>query len=524
MAWQHKHALCEVGIGKYVEPQIRELSQFFEGVIDNANVWINVLDQKGNVLVWNKAAEEISGYSREEVVGNDRIWEWLYPDAEYRKEVFGTADEIIEKGLSEENVTTRIRRKDGQTRVISWNSKGLRDENNRTTGSVALARDVTEQVRMQEELERYSRHLEELVEERTRSLRESEERLYAIIQGSPEGILVVDSKLNILECNRAALQLFKSLSRNQLIGRNALDLFPEKDREIVLSTLPEVAKSETMKNLSFTLLRNDGREYPAEVSVSIVKDAAESPIVYVAIVRDLTEQNEIQERLRKAERMAVIGETVAMVGHDLRNPLQSIEGAAYVLRQKFGSTADTQTMEMLGLIESGLDYADNIVKELLDYSREICLELTETTAKAVTEAALRQVKVPENVTVKNLTEDKPRLLIDAEKTQRAFVNLIGNAIDAMPKGGQLTIESSEAREIVEFKFSDTGEGIPDDVMRNLWKPLKTTKSKGMGLGLAISKRIVEAHGGFIDVESTIGKGSTFTIRLPVNRRPRLYSE
>lgn len=100
-----------------------------------------------------------------------------------------------------------------------------------------------------------------------------------------------------------------------------------------------------------------------------MKDAAGVAVAYVAVVKDLTEQIEVQDRLRRAERMAVIGETAAMVGHDLRNPLQGISGAAYVLRQKWGPSADVQTMEMLGLIDNGLDYADKIVKELLDYSR-----------------------------------------------------------------------------------------------------------------------------------------------------------
>jgi PAS domain S-box-containing protein len=499
---------------QYAEPEVRKLSQFLEGIIDNANVWINVLDQNGNVLIWNKAAEEISGYSREEVVGNDRIWGWLYPDEQYRKEVVATADRIIEKGLSEENVTTRIRRKDGQTRIISWNSKGLRDENNRTTGSVALARDVTEQVRMQQELERYSKHLEELVDERTRSLRESEERLYAIIQGSPEGIIVVDPNGNIAECNQAALKLYGS-SKNQLIGRNVLGLVAKEDREVVSSIFKETVGLEPIRNLRCVFLRRDGQEYSADLSVSLVKEPAGSSVVYVAMIKDLTEQNEIQERLRKAERMAVIGETAAMVGHDLRNPLQGISGAVYVLRRKLRSTADAETTEMLRLILNCIDYADKIVKELLDYSREIRLEVVETNAKAVIDAAIQQVKIPANVKVRNLTNDTPRLLIDAVKTQRVFVNLIGNAVDAMPTGGELSITGAEARGILEVKLSDTGEGIPDDVMRNLWKPMKTTKSKGMGLGLAICKRIVEAHSGSIEVESAPGDGTTFTIRLPI---------
>jgi PAS domain S-box-containing protein len=500
------------------ESEIRKLSQFLEGIIDNANVWINVLDQNANVLIWNKAAEEISGYLREEVVGNDRIWEWLYPDEKYRREVVETADRIIKDGLGEENVTTQITRKDSQTRIISWNSKGLHDENNRTTGSVALARDVTEQVRMQKELERYSKHLEELVEERTRSLRESEERLNAIIQGSPEGIVVIDPNGHIAECNHAALQLYGSPTKDQLIGRDSLGLVVKRDREIVTSAFTETKGLGTIRNLRCTLLRSDGQECPAEVSVSLVRDPAGSPLVYVAIVKDLTEENEVQERLRKAERMAVIGETAAMVGHDLRSPLQGISGAVYVLKQKLGSTADAETIEMLGLIPSCIDYADKIVKELLDYSREIRLELTETNAKALINAAMQRVKIPGNVKIRNLAADTPSILLDVTKTQRVFVNLIGNAVDAMPTGGELSMTSTEARGILEVKFADTGEGIPDDLMRNLWKPLKTTKSKGMGLGLAICKRIVETHGGSIEVESTPGKGTTFTIRLPIKSK------
>ena len=495
--------------------QDESLGSSFRQLLEFLRVAVCFLDPEENVLLWNKAAEEISGYSREEVVGQGRIWQWLYPDEQYRNKIIADAKAIVTNKLHEENLDTKIIRKDGETRIVSWNFQGVFDENNRTAGSIAFGRDVTEQVRIQKELERRSEHLEELVNERTRSLSESEERLYAIIQGSPEGIVVIDPKGDIAECNQAALQLYGSTTREQLIGRSVLDLVAKRDREIASIALSEVPKEGTMRNLRYTMLRKDGQEYSAEVSLSIVRDIVGFPIVYVAIVRDLTVQNEIQERLRKAERMALIGETVAMVGHDLRNPLQAISGALYVLRQKFGSTADTETTEMLGFIESGLEYADNIVKELLDYSREIRLELTETTVNAVTETALLQVKIPENVSVKNITQNHPRLLVDAAKMRRVFINLVVNAVDAMSKGGELTIVSTEAGEILEIKISDTGEGIPDDVMRNLWKPLKTTKSKGMGLGLAICKRIVEAHGGSIEVESSLGKGTTFTIKLPI---------
>jgi len=263
------------------------------------------------------------------------------------------------------------------------------------------------------------------------------------------------------------------------------------------------------------MLRSDSQEIPTEVSLSVVEDVVCSPIMYVAIVRDLTEQNEMQERLRKAERFAVMGETVTMVGHDLRNPMQGISMATYLLRKQFGLTADVQTKELLGLIEGNLRYANDIVNELLDYTREIHLELAETTPKAVTAAALEKTNIPSNVTVRDLTQYTPSMTVDLTKIQRVFLNLISNAIDAMPDGGELTITSSESREILELRFSDTGYGIDEAVMRNLWKPLKTTKSKGMGLGLAICKRIVEAHGGSIEAESVRERGSTFIVRLPI---------
>jgi signal transduction histidine kinase len=255
--------------------------------------------------------------------------------------------------------------------------------------------------------------------------------------------------------------------------------------------------------------------------MEFVRDTAGNPIAFVAISRDLTKQYQYEDQLRKLERMAAIGETAAIVGHDLRNPLQGITGALHVLKLKWGKTADAETLEMLELIKGALDHADKIVKELLDYSREIHLELTETTPRAVTNAALLQVKVPENVAIKNLTRDTPTLQIDEAKMQRVCLNLIANAIDAMPKGGELTMSSAVSNGFLDIKFIDTGEGISERAMQNLWTPLKTTKPRGIGLGLVICKGIVEAHGGSILVESTVGKGSTFTMKLPITQNSRV---
>ena len=522
-----KHEMMDgmMGLGqkinarKIAKTKIHRLSQFLESVIDSANVWLSVLDQEGNVLIWNKAAEQISGYSREEVVGHGRIWEWLYPDEQYREWVRATADVIIAKGLREEDFETNIQCRDGETRNMSWNSRAIFDQNNRSMGLVNLGRDVTEQVKMRYELERYSKHLEELVAERTKNLRENEERLRAMLNVSPYPISVSNLFGNIVECNQALLDMHHYPSKDEVIGKSGMSLFAPKDRQKNAERFQKALENHeaiSSRAEEYTLITKDGREFPAELSGAIIRDAAGNPTAFVAISRDLTEHYQYEDRLRKAERMAAIGETAAMVGHDLRNPLQGISGAVYVLKQKLGSTADAEAIEMLGLIERAVEHADKIVKELLDYSREIRLELTETNAKEVVHAAIQQVKIPANVKIRNLAQQTPSLLVDAGKTERVFVNLIGNAVDAMPAGGVLSITSTESNEILEIRFADTGEGIPDNVMRDLWKPLKTTKTKGMGLGLAICKRIVEAHGGSIEVESTPRKGTTFTIRLHIN--------
>jgi len=129
--------------------------------------------------------------------------------------------------------------------------------------------------------------------------------------------------------------------------------------------------------------------------------------------------------------------------------------------------------------------------------------------------ALSLVTVPQNIRVINFTGTKPLLKADIDKMKRTFANIIKNAIDAMPIGGTLTIKSRRVDNNVQIAFSDTGIGMSKQVLDKLWRPLFTTKAKGMGFGLPICKRVVEAHGGKISVESTVGKGTTFTITVPI---------
>ncbi|HVP92881.1 MAG TPA: PAS domain S-box protein [Acidobacteriota bacterium] len=225
-----------------------------------------------------------------------------------------------------------------------------------------------------------------------------------------------------------------------------------------------------------------------------------------------------QEQLLKAQKFAVIGELAGMVGHDLRNPLTSIAGAQYYLKKRVGSGADSKTKEMLELIGKNIEYSNKIINDLLDYSREIELEIVESTLKSIVKESLSLVEIPENVEVIDLTENKPKIRVDADKIKRAFVNLIKNAVEAMPRGGRLTIKGKTSNGNVEIKFSDTGAGMTKEIQQKLWTPLFTTKARGMGFGLPVCKRFIEAHRGSIIVRSIRGKGTTFTVTFPIEPR------
>jgi signal transduction histidine kinase len=277
----------------------------------------------------------------------------------------------------------------------------------------------------------------------------------------------------------------------------------------VAYSLPEFTLLASFFSLVFTVLMFATSKYSTRGSVASI----------FALKRRLKQTQrkleETEEQLLKAERLGAIGQLAAMVGHDLRNPLTGIAGATYYLKRKNSSRLDAKSKEMLEIIEKDIEYSNKIINDLLDYSREIKLEIEQKSPRSIVEEALSRIEIPVKVEVANLTENEPIVKVDSQKIVRTFVNLIRNALDAMPKGGTLTIRSSKASNRIEISFNDTGTGMSKETIERIWTPLFTTKAKGMGFGLAISKRFIEAHGGKITVDSAVGQGTTFTIALPL---------
>jgi signal transduction histidine kinase len=222
---------------------------------------------------------------------------------------------------------------------------------------------------------------------------------------------------------------------------------------------------------------------------------------------------EKSRELKKTERLAAIGSTASMVGHDLRNPLTAIMGAAYYLQKNYGQQLDSNGQEMITLIQQNVKFSDKIINDLLDYSREIHLEKTKTNPDSIVQEALSLVNVPSTIHV-NRQAENVEVTLDHAKIKRVFANLVKNAVDAMPNGGKLEIRIEAFDGGARIIFADTGLGVSEENQKNLFQPLFTTKAKGMGFGLAICQRIVEAHNGKINIKSTQNKGTIVTVDLP----------
>ncbi len=226
------------------------------------------------------------------------------------------------------------------------------------------------------------------------------------------------------------------------------------------------------------------------------------------------------KKLRDSERLAAIGETAGMVGHDIRNPLQSIVGELYLARNSLAtlpnSDAKEEVKESISYIEEQLAYVNKIVQDVQDYAKMPKPQLQETDLEKTIQDVLASMNIQDNIAISCALEaDFPKIITDQLYLKRILTNLTSNAVQAMTNGGKLNIASKCKEDNVCIIMEDTGEGMSDEVKEKLFKPLFTTKAKGQGFGLAVVKKLTEALGGKIIVESVVGKGTRFTLEFPL---------
>jgi signal transduction histidine kinase len=222
-----------------------------------------------------------------------------------------------------------------------------------------------------------------------------------------------------------------------------------------------------------------------------------------------------QERLQRGERLAAIGQIAAGVAHELRNPLNVVKTSAYFLLNA-KSLSPERISEHLARINRQVNHANDVITALSSFAKPPAPQLNSISVVGCLKGALERYPLPHGISLVNeLPDDLPKVSADATQLGIVFGNLIRNACDAMPAGGTLTVGARSSEGMVEVRIADTGTGIEADNLAKISEPLFSTKAKGMGLGLAITNAILVKISGKLQVTSEMGRGSTFTVRIPI---------
>ena len=225
--------------------------------------------------------------------------------------------------------------------------------------------------------------------------------------------------------------------------------------------------------------------------------------------------SEAQEHLVRQEKLATLGQLAGGVGHELRNPLGVIHNAVYFLRM-IQPEVEEKVEEYLSIIESEVRTANKIINDLLNYGRSKSVNIESVSVYKLADDALARLPPSEGITVtRDLPDRLPLLRIDLQQVVQVLGNLLVNAYQAMPNGGKVMLSAQQVEtNMLSISIRDTGPGILPENMERLFEPLFTTKTRGIGLGLAVSRRLIEANGGRVEVHSEMGEGSTFIVVLP----------
>ncbi|MGZ4928773.1 MAG: PAS domain S-box protein [Halobacteriota archaeon] len=491
---------------KRIEESVRCERDQAQQYLDTAEVLMVVLGPSGRITRLNRKGCEILGVQQEQILGLDWFEQFVpYHAQQKARERFGRiiAGEIGPLRRHQNPVLTAH----GEERDMEWHNALLTDATDTIIGTLSSGTDVTERNRIEAALERSERKYRELV------------------QGVNNVILQTDLQGTITFANKYGLQLF-GYADAELVGRKFIDtLLPAMDRAdaAFASFINELrdAPRGYIQRVSENVTK-EGRRLWIEWMCTALFDAKSNFAGVLGAGIDITSRLEAEKALKSVERFAAIGETAAMVGHDLRNPLQAIRFAIDLQKKKGAlkpterrGDADWDNVDGLcNLIDEQVRYMDKIVGDLQAFAQPLNPEQTTIRAVDLITRTLASMHVPEMVHVTTDIPDDLSLCLDPQLMQRVFTNLILNAIQSMPEGGTLAINAAASDGAVFITVEDTGVGIRADIKDKLFSPLFTSKAKGTGLGLAVCKRIVELHDGTITVESDEGRGARFILTLP----------
>ena len=378
---------------------------------------------------------------------------------------------------------------------------------------------------LHQELQAYANELEQRVAARTTQLRASEARFRAIFEQSALGIGLLDRRGHVMIGNQALMHMLGE-EREDVVGRRLTDFaHPDEDIALDVAAYQEMGGGTRDHHRAETRYVGPGGEMRwANMVLSLVRDAEDEPQFIIAIVEDITERKRAHQALIQSEKLATTGRLAASLAHEINNPLQTVIGCLGLAEESMDEPESEDEVETyVVMAHEELKRAARIVSRLRDLSRPTEPGQGEPTdvngvIDSVLKVSRKDLKNSYIRVVCELAEDLPHPVLVQDRIKQVLLNLVLNARDAMPEGGELTLrtEHDQAQDEVVITVADQGTGIPDDVIDRLFDPFFSTKEQGSGLGLFVSRNIVQEQGGRIEVESTVGQGATFRVHLPVS--------
>jgi len=362
-------------------------------------------------------------------------------------------------------------------------------------------------------INRPRRHIE-------RRMKAQEKYLAAVFDTSADAIIGLDPDETVRWWNRGAEMLFGYTSE-EMVGRKFYAIVPpELKAQGELERLAEIVRRDGfIRNYETQRVAKDGSRLTVALTRTLLRGDHGEILGTSAIVRDITEQRRMERKLARAESLAAMGELAAGLAHEIRNPLAGISGAMQVIAQAM--PPGDPRRETVAEIQRQVQRLNKTVDDLVSFARprppepalfQVNTLLEETLSVLKQEPQLEGIEV-----TTDLQADLPQVMIDPQQMQNVFMNVILNAAQAMPQGGRLTVRSVARDHGAAIAFADTGCGMSREQIEHIFRPFYTTKTRGTGVGLSISQKILESHGGSIEAESAEGAGSTFTILLPIAR-------
>lgn len=477
--------------------KLKESNLFLETLFDGISEEILVIDQNFLIQDVNKVFLERHGLKKEDVLGKK------CHKIAYQSDVpcdFGRQICPLEKAKKtgqRVEVTHYRESKGGELEELIHIMYPLSPEGKAPACFLEITWDVTEYQNL------------------IRKLKASEKKFKAILDTATDAILSIDEGQKIVLFNNAAQQIF-GYSGGEVLGKDLNILIPPQygdHHKFVKRFLDTRTLKAIGRTLSLTALRKNGEEFPIELGLSHhqMKDG----ITFTAIIRDVSMQKQLERKLLQSERLAAVGQTVAHVAHEIRNPLMIIGGFSNQIRE---SLTDYKAIRKLDMILDEVSRLEKLVANIGDFTKEYRLVKRLADINSVIRDALKIVgeiySSEKHALTADLHPNLKEINCDPDKLKQVFMNIIANGIEAMEDGGTITINTQERHNGVEIRITDEGIGISDEDLLRIFEPFYTTRERGSGLGLSISYKIVAAHKGDIWAVSMPGEGTTFVIRLP----------